>query len=55
MSGDKPLEIPETLLIQLDGGQIEEMPLDEYLKGVVPTEMGLKKPIEALKAQAIAA
>jgi hypothetical protein len=55
MSGDKPLVIPETLLIQLDGGQIEEMPLDEYLKGVVPTEMGLKKPVEALKAQAIAA
>jgi hypothetical protein len=31
------------------------MALDEYLKGVVPTEMGLKKPLEALKAQAIAA
>lgn len=55
MSADKPLVIPETLLIQLADGQIEEMPLDEYLKGVVPTEMGLKKPVEALKAQAIAA
>ena len=55
MSADKPLLIPETLLIQLADGQIEEMPLEEYLKGVVPTEMGLKKPVEALKAQAIAA
>jgi hypothetical protein len=46
--------IPETLLVQFPDGRIEEMSLDEYLKGVVPAEMGLKKPIEALKAQAIA-
>ncbi|HFD40328.1 MAG TPA: SpoIID/LytB domain-containing protein [Anaerolineae bacterium] len=51
---EKPLRIPETLRVQLPDGRIEEMPLDEYLKGVVPTEMGLKKPLEALKAQAIA-
>lgn len=55
MSTDGSLVIPETLLIQFSDGQVEEMPLDEYLKGVVPTEMGLKKPMEALKAQAIAA
>ena len=55
MSNDEPLVIPETLLIQLAEGRVEEMPLEEYLKGVVPTEMGLQKPIEALKAQAIAA
>lgn len=54
MSDHESLAIPETLLVQLADGQIEEMPLDEYLKGVVPSEMGLKKPIEALKAQAIA-
>lgn len=47
--------IPETLLIRLGSGQVEEMPLEEYLKGVVPTEMGLAKPLAALKAQAIAA
>jgi hypothetical protein len=29
------------------------MALDEYLKGIVPCEMGLQKPLEALKAQAI--
>jgi hypothetical protein len=54
MPNEESLVIPETLLVQLGDGQIVEMPLDEYLKGVVPTEMGLKKPIEALKAQAIA-
>jgi len=55
MSNDESLVIPETLLVQLAEGRVEEMPLEEYLKGVVPTEMGLQKPIEALKAQAIAA
>ena len=55
MSNDNPHSIPETLLVQLAAGRVEEMPLQDYLKGVVPTEMGLKKPIEALKAQAIAA
>ena len=54
MSNDKSVPIPETLLVELPDGEIEEMSLDQYLKGVVPTEMGLKKPIEALKAQAIA-
>ncbi len=47
--------IPQTLLICLTDGQVQEMPLDEYLKGVVPAEIGLAKPLEALKAQAIAA
>lgn len=49
------LTIPQTLLIRLADGQIQEMPVDEYLKGVVPSEIGLAKPPEALKAQAIAA
>ncbi len=51
----KALNIPETVLLQLADGQVEEMPVEEYLKGVVPSEMGLQKPVEALKAQAIAA
>ena len=34
---------------------INELPLEEYLKGVVPSEMPSKWNIEALKAQAIAA
>jgi hypothetical protein len=54
MSNGEFVPIPETLLVQLPDGKIEEIALDEYLKSVVPTEMGLKKPTEALKAQAIA-
>jgi len=34
---------------------INEVPLEEYLKGVVPCEMGSGAPFEALKAQAVAA
>lgn len=34
---------------------INELPMDEYLYGVVPREMSNSWPIEALKAQAIAA
>lgn len=49
------LTIPQTLLIRLADGQVQEMSVDEYLKGVVPSEIGLAKPLEALKAQAIAA
>lgn len=33
---------------------ISELPLDEYLKGVVPSEMPARWPIEALKAQVVA-
>jgi hypothetical protein len=54
MPNDESVVVPETLLVRAAEGQIEEMSLDEYLKGVVPTEIGLQKPIEALKAQAIA-
>lgn len=55
MSPEAPLMIPETVLVQIADGQIKELPLDEYLKGVLPAELGPRKPIEALKAQAIAA
>lgn len=34
---------------------IDELPLEEYLKGVVPSEMPATYPLEALKAQAVAA
>ncbi len=52
---NQDLRIPDILRVQLADGHVEEMLLDEYLKGVVPTEMGLAKPLEALRAQAIAA
>jgi SpoIID/LytB domain protein len=34
---------------------IVKLPLEQYLKGVVPYEMGNDSPLEALKAQAVAA
>jgi SpoIID/LytB domain protein len=34
---------------------VVKLPLEEYLKGVVPYEMGGDSPLEALKAQAVAA
>ncbi len=43
----------------IDSGQfvrpINRLPLEDYLKGVVPREMPASWPIEALKAQAVAA
>lgn len=34
---------------------VNELPIEEYLKGVVPSEMPSRFPLEALKAQAVAA
>lgn len=34
---------------------INDLPLEEYLKGVIPAEMDTQAPLEALKAQAVAA
>lgn len=39
----------------LKGGAVVELELEEYLRGVVPAEMGARQPMEALKAQAVAA
>lgn len=38
----------------LSDGQVQTMPIEEYLRGVVPAEMLPDWPLEALKAQAIA-
>lgn len=38
-----------------DTGKIEELPLNEYVTGVVAAEMPAAFPVEALKAQAVAA
>ena len=47
------------LILRLDPGQtvtvIEEVPLEEYLEGVLPHEMDPDWPLEALKAQAVVA
>ena len=50
---------PETVAFQLDNdgalAVINILPIEEYLKGVVPSEMPHGFPSEALKAQAVAA
>lgn len=57
------VEVPETVRIKLNDGEIIELDLDEYLYGVVRSEMGVRYKtngvtkdidIEALKAQAVA-
>jgi hypothetical protein len=50
-------EAPRTLRVLMPDGTVVEMGMDEYLKGVVPHEMGVLPnwPLEALKAQAVAA
>lgn len=45
---------PETILL-LDAGQLLELPLQDYLCGVLAAEMPASFPEEALKAQAVAA
>lgn len=47
--------VPSTIVVQWPDGRQETMPLEEYLKGVVPSEMPSSWPMEALKAQAIVA
>lgn len=52
---EKSREEPTITLYINETGQIQEMKLEEYLKGVVAAEMNPDWPIEALKAQAILA
>ena len=61
--GKMKVNVPETVRIKLNNGEIIEIELDEYLYGVVSSEMGTsyrengktkEVGIEALKAQAIA-
>jgi len=47
--------VPDTIVVKFPDGTTETMALDEYLKGVVPSEMPASWPAEALKAQAVAA
>jgi peptidoglycan hydrolase-like amidase len=50
--GDNP---PLTIKVLMGDGTVEIMNLEEYVKGVVAAEMYSDWPIEALKAQAVAA
>lgn len=46
---------PKSLRVLMADNKVVTMDIEEYVKGVVPQEMGSGKPLEALKAQAIAA
>ncbi len=51
-------DMPEKILLSADQDQIHligVLPLEEYLTGVIASEMPLSWPLESLKAQAIAA
>lgn len=50
-----PQEEPKVVLVHGDSGQREEMPLEQYVKGVVAGEMKPGWPVEAYAAQAILA
>jgi hypothetical protein len=54
-SAESEITIPRTIRVLMPDDSVVEMDLDEYLKGVVPAEMGTQRPLEALKAQAVAA
>lgn len=47
--------VPSTIRVLMPDGHVVETNLDEYLKGVVPSELPPYAPMEALKAQAVAA
>lgn len=47
--------LPSTIRVLMPDSTVVVMPLDEYVKGVLPKEMPPHWPMEALKAQAVAA
>ena len=56
LTGPEPeAENMKVRLYHHDSGQIEEIALNEYVTGVVAAEMPAEFPVEALKAQAVAA
>jgi murein DD-endopeptidase MepM/ murein hydrolase activator NlpD len=57
VEGPEPVEGPRSYTIDLilPDGAVATLDVDEYVKGVVPREMATGWPMEALKAQAVAA
>ncbi len=55
-SAAEPEPVPRDVRILMPDGNIVQVEMDEYLKGVVPVEMGyvFRRSFEALRAQAIA-
>lgn len=49
------IHVPEMVRVVMPDGAVKVMEMEEYLKGVLPPEMGPNGPLEALRAQAVAA
>jgi hypothetical protein len=49
------VSLPTSVRVLMPNGHVEAMKLETYLAGVVATEIGAGAPLEALKAQAVAA
>lgn len=49
------MPVARDIRVLMPDGGIRMMSLEEYLRGVLPGEMGHEAPVEALKAQAVAA
>lgn len=49
------ISLPTSIRVLQPNGHVEEMKLETYLAGVVAAEIGVDAPLEALKAQAVAA
>ncbi len=47
--------LPAQIRLLMPDGSVQPVSLEEYLRGVVPAEMPASAPLEALKAQAVAA
>lgn len=48
-------ELPKTIDIVTPEGEVITLELEDYVKGVLPKEIGISFPMEAMKAQAVAA
>lgn len=56
VAGEVAPDIQErTIRVLFEDGTVQTMPLEEYLRGVVPGEMPALWPMEAIKTQAVAA
>ncbi len=49
------VHVPSEIRVLMPDGTVQVMRLEEYLRGVVPRDIGEEAPAEALKAQAVAA
>ncbi|MBI2845533.1 MAG: SpoIID/LytB domain-containing protein [Chloroflexi bacterium] len=49
------IHVPEMVRLLMPDGSVQVLDMEDYLKGVVPPEMGTSAHPEALKAQAVAA